>query len=70
MSLLANPRDLNARRLRDRTLIALIICPFARIGAALGMTVEEFYTKSAGAAAAERRQAPRAAVPPQLKGIN
>ncbi len=32
--------------LRDRTLIALMVCSFARIGAALGMKVEDVFTQN------------------------
>src|SRR5260370_14043459 len=54
---------------RDRALIGLMVYSFARIGAALGMAVEDFFTQK-GAAAREGRQAPRDAVPSQPRGIS
>jgi site-specific recombinase XerC len=51
--------------LRDRALIGLMVYPFARIGAALGMTVEDMYKQKpapVGQAARERRQTARDAV--------
>jgi integrase/recombinase XerC len=54
--------------LRDRALIGLMVYSFARIGAALGMTVEDVFTQNRrlwGPAARERRQAARNAVPSQ-----
>jgi site-specific recombinase XerC len=57
----------NVAGLRDRALIGLMVYSFARIGAALGMTVEDVYTKppAMGAAAREGQQAPRDAMPSQ-----
>jgi site-specific recombinase XerC len=58
--------------LRDRALIGLMIYSFARIGAALGMAVEDcVHAEPAlvGAAAREGRQAARDAVSPQPRGI-
>jgi integrase/recombinase XerC len=51
--------------LRDRALIGLMVYSFARIGAALGMSVDDVYTQNRmGAVAREGRQAARDAVPP------
>ena len=53
--------------LRDRALIALMVYSLARIGAALRMKVEDVYTErpALGAAAGERRQGARHALPSQ-----
>ncbi len=53
--------------LRDRALIGLMVYSFARIGAALGMAVEDVYTQNRRlwVRAREGRQASRDAVPPQ-----
>jgi site-specific recombinase XerC len=59
--------------LRDRALIGLMVYSFARIGAALGMTVEDVFTQKSpamGAAAREGGQAARDAVPSQPRGIS
>jgi integrase/recombinase XerC len=56
--------------LRDRALIGLMVCSFARIGAALGMTVEDVFTQNRRLwVRRERRQAARDAVPSQPRGI-
>ena len=54
--------------LRDRALIGLMVYSFARIGAALGMTVEDVFTQNRRRWVRLRkkeRQAARDAVPPQ-----
>ena len=54
--------------LRDRALIGLMVYSFARIGASIGMRVEDVYhaePPALGAPAREGRQAARHAVPPQ-----
>ena len=58
--------------LRDRALIAVMVFSFARVTAALGMKVEDYYTEgTAGMVppARERRQAARGARPPQRRGL-
>jgi site-specific recombinase XerD len=53
--------------LRDRALIGVMTYAFARIGAVVGMQVEDYYPRRqtlVGAAARERRQAPRDAGAP------
>jgi integrase len=53
--------------LRDRALIGLMVYSFARIGAALGMAVEDVYTQNRRlwVRLREGRQAPRDPMPPQ-----
>jgi site-specific recombinase XerD len=54
--------------LRDRALIALMVYSFARIGAAIGMKVEDVFVAeppAMGAVAREGRQGACHAVPPQ-----
>ena len=41
-----HPRDPDARDLRDRALIGIMVFSFARIGAVLGMKVEDVYTQN------------------------
>ena len=56
--------------LRDRALIGLMVYSFARIGAAIGMRVEDVYhaePPAMGALAREGRQAARHAVPSQSR---
>jgi site-specific recombinase XerC len=55
--------------LRDRALIGLIVYSFARIGAAIGMRVEDVYTQNRRlwVRAREGRQAARQAVSPQSR---
>jgi site-specific recombinase XerD len=58
--------------LRDRALIGLMVYSFARVGAALGMTVGDLYTQgppAMGVAAREGRQATCDAVALQVRGI-
>ncbi len=58
--------------LRDRALIGLMVYSFARIGAALGMKIEDVYRRAAaalGAAAREGRQASRNALPSQPRNV-
>jgi site-specific recombinase XerC len=57
--------------LRDRALIGLMVYSFARIGAPLGMAVEDVYTAeppAVGEVAREGRHAAHDAVPPQPQG--
>jgi site-specific recombinase XerD len=59
--------------LRDRTLIGLIVFSFARIGAALGMKVEERVhaePPTLGAITRKGRQGARHAVPPQPRNLS
>ena len=51
--------------LRDRALIGLMVYSFARIGAALGMAVEDVYRRTSGygCGAAREGRKPRDAVP-------
>ena len=58
--------------LRDRALIGVMVYSFARVSAALGMKVEDYYTEgTAGLVppAREGRQAPRGARPPQRRRL-
>jgi integrase/recombinase XerC len=52
--------------LRDRALVGLMVYSFARIGAAIGMKVEDVFMQNRrlGTVARERRQGARDAVPP------
>ena len=59
--------------LRDRALIGLMVYSFARIGAAIGMRVEDVYhaePPAMGALAREGRQAARHAVPSQSRNLS
>ena len=59
--------------LRDRALIAMMAYSFARVSAAVAMRVEDYYCHGqtlVGAPARKRRQAPRNAVPPQLRSLS
>jgi hypothetical protein len=62
----------NIAGLRDRALMALMVYSFARIGASLGMAVEDVFTQKPpppGAAARERRQAPRDTMPHTITAL-
>ena len=59
--------------LRDRALIGVMTYAFARIGAVVAMRVEDYYPERqtlVGAAARERRQAPRDAGAPQARSLS
>ena len=58
--------------LRDRALIGVMVYSFARVGAVVGMKVEDYYTERQPRLvppARERRQAARSARPSQRRGL-
>ena len=56
--------------LRDRALIGVLIYSFARVSAALGMRVEDYFSQVVASASREGRQTPRNARAPHPRGIS